>query len=172
MTAATERAKGLAIRLMLNGSWRGGVVDPAARLSDLLRDQFGLTGVKVGCNAGDCGACTILFDGVQACACLIPAAQADDKVVVTIEGLTSHGHLSRVQQAFERHGAAQCGICTPGMILAATEILAAKERPTVAEVRAALAGVLCRCTGYTKIVDAFKEAAKAHRRGRRRKEHP
>ncbi len=157
----TERATGLAIRLMLNGSWREVVVDPAARLSDLLRDHFGLTGTKVGCNAGDCGACTILFDGVQACACLIPAAQADDKMVVTVEGLASHGHLSRVQQAFERHGAAQCGICTPGMLAAATELLGAKARPTKAEVLEALAGVLCRCTGYTKIVDAVLDAAEA-----------
>ncbi|MDP6706327.1 MAG: molybdopterin-dependent oxidoreductase [Alphaproteobacteria bacterium] len=144
---------------MLNGAWQDAVVDPVARLSDVLRDEFGLTGVKVGCNAGDCGACTVLFDGVQACACLIPAAQADDKLVVTVEGLTSHGHLTRVQQAFERHGAAQCGICTPGMMLAATEILGSRLKPMREEVEDALGGVLCRCTGYAKIIDAVMDAA-------------
>ena len=126
---------------------------PNRRLADVLRDDLGLTGTKIGCNAGDCGACTILVDGEQLCACLIPVARASGRVITTVEGL-SRDALNPLQQAFLRHGAAQCGICTPGMLIAATSLLAHTPRPTEADVQTALAGVLCRCTGYRKIIDA------------------
>ena len=129
-------------------------VEPMARLLDVLREELGLTGTKVGCNAGDCGACTILLDGRQVCACLVPAAQAAGRRIVTIEGLTEDGQLNALQRAFHAHGAAQCGICTPGMLLAASDLLRRRPAPTEDEVLDALGGVLCRCTGYRKIVEA------------------
>src|SRR5690606_18521855 len=131
---------------------------PVARLADVLRDELGVTGVKIGCNAGDCGACTVLIDGRQTCACLTPVAQVTGKVVVSVEGLIGHGTMSRVQRAFISHGAAQCGICTPGMLMAATDLLAMRADPTDAEIMDAIGGVLCRCTGYRKIVEAVRAA--------------
>ncbi len=128
---------------------------PAARLSDILRDTLGLTGTKIGCNAGDCGACTVLLDGHQVCACLVSGAQAEGRHVTTVEGLSKHGHLTALQRAFHRHGAAQCGICTPGMLMAATDLLARIPAPTEPQIQDALGGVLCRCTGYRKIVEAI-----------------
>jgi aldehyde oxidoreductase len=128
--------------------------DPARRFADVLRDDLGLTGTKIGCNAGDCGACTILLDGVQVCACMVPAAQAAGCSVTTVEGLAQNGTLAPLQHAFLRYGAAQCGICTPGMLMAATDLLARNSHPTEPEVLDALSGVLCRCTGYRKIVEA------------------
>jgi CO/xanthine dehydrogenase Mo-binding subunit/aerobic-type carbon monoxide dehydrogenase small subunit (CoxS/CutS family) len=129
------------------------------RLSDVLRETLGLTGTKVGCNAGDCGACTVLIDGRQACACLTAVAQVAGRAVQTVEGLASGGRLDRLQQAFLAHGAAQCGICTPGMLMAASDLLARNPRPGEGDVLDALGGVLCRCTGYRKIVDAVLAAA-------------
>src|SRR5262245_14619867 len=107
---------------------------PARRLADVLRDELGLTGTKIGCNAGDCGACTVLLDGAQVCACLVPVAQAKDRKVVTVEGLAKGGKLSALQRAFHRHGAAQCGICTPGMLMAASDLLRKKPKPSMKEV--------------------------------------
>jgi len=133
--------------------------DPARRLADLLRDDLGLTGTKIGCNAGDCGACTVLLDGAQMCACLIPAARVAGCTVTTVEGLADGATLAPLQAAFLRHGAAQCGICTPGMLMAASDLLAHTPAPTEAEVLDALGGVLCRCTGYRKIVDAVLDVA-------------
>ena len=147
------------ISLFLNSQRRTARVLPLQRLSDALRDVFGFTGVKVGCNAGDCGACTVLLDGAQVCACMMPAAQADGKMVVSVEGMMAHGTLNRIQQAFHRHGAAQCGICMPGMVAAAAHVLARRQRPSETEVMDALGGVLCRCTGYQKIVEAVMDAA-------------
>ena len=136
---------------------------PVTRLADVLRDELGLTGTKIGCNAGDCGACTVLLDGRQVCACLTALGQAAGREVTTVEGLASEGRLSTLQTAFQKHGAAQCGICTPGMLMAAADLMARNSRPNEAEVKDALGGVLCRCTGYQKIVEAVLDAA-AHPR--------
>jgi aldehyde oxidoreductase len=133
-------------------------VAPSARLSAILRDHIGLTGTKVGCDAGDCGACTIRIDGQQACACLVPAAQANGRAITTVEGLARTGLGQRLQASFARHGAAQCGICTPGMLMASMDLLAQSESPSRQQVMDALGGVLCRCTGYEKIVDAVVDA--------------
>ncbi|MCW5750178.1 MAG: molybdopterin-dependent oxidoreductase [Alphaproteobacteria bacterium] len=154
-----QRPEAPAVRFILNGKLSTSHMPGHTRLADVLRDEFGFTGVKIGCNAGDCGACTILLDGKQICACLTPLGQAAGKVVVTVEGLMAHGTLTRVQRAFQKHGAAQCGICTPGMLMAAVELLGHREHPTESETLDALGGVLCRCTGYRKIVEAVLDAA-------------
>lgn len=151
------------IAFMLNGAPCSVTAAPFAPLSDTLRNQLGLTGTKLGCEAGDCGACTVLVDGAQACACLIPTGQAAGAEVTTIEA--EHGRagavLARLRAAFLAHGAAQCGICTPGMIMAAAELLMREgPLPDRAAVQDAIGGVLCRCTGYVKIVDAVLDAAR------------
>jgi len=130
---------------------------PVRRLSAVLREDLGLTGTKVGCDAGDCGACTVLVDGEPLCACLVPAARLEGSAIRTVEGL-ANGALSRLQASFLAHGAAQCGICTPGLLMAATALLERSPTPTEDEVSDALGGVLCRCTGYRKIVRAVMEA--------------
>ncbi|MEP7139668.1 MAG: molybdopterin cofactor-binding domain-containing protein, partial [Caldimonas sp.] len=143
------------VRLDVNGSTRVITGDPCRRLSDALRDELGLTGTKVGCHAGDCGACTVLLDGEQVCACIVAVGQCAGRGVTTVEGLAAaDGTLSPLQRAFVAHGAAQCGICTPGMLMSAESLLRRNPRPSEAEVQDALAGVLCRCTGYRKIVEA------------------
>jgi aldehyde oxidoreductase len=132
---------------------------PAQRLSRVLREDLGLTGTKVGCDAGDCGACTVLLDGEPVCACLVAAAQAEGHEITTVEGLADRPPLcDRLQKAFLHHGAAQCGACTPGMLVAATALLERNSTPTENEVMDALGGVLCRCTGYRKIITAVLEA--------------
>jgi CO/xanthine dehydrogenase Mo-binding subunit/aerobic-type carbon monoxide dehydrogenase small subunit (CoxS/CutS family) len=130
-------------------------VSPIRRLADVLREDLRLTGTKIGCNAGDCGACTVLLDGRQVCSCLVPVGQVESRTVVTVEGLARNGVLSDLQLAFHTHGAAQCGICTPGMLVAASDLLARNPRPTEEQALDALGGVLCRCTGYRKIVEAI-----------------
>jgi len=135
-------------------------VEPIRRLADVLREDLHLTGTKVGCNAGDCGACTVLLDGRQVCACLVPIAQVEGRSVTTVEGLAKDGRLNDLQRAFHAHGAAQCGICTPGMLMAAADLLARNAQPSEAEVLDALGGVLCRCTGYRKIVEAVLAVAR------------
>ena len=132
---------------------------PITPLATVLRDELGLTGTKIGCEAGDCGACTVLLDGEQVCACLLPLGQVGDKTILTVEGLAEQGRLSTLQQAFLDHGAAQCGICTPGMLLAAASLLRRNPKPDRQQVLDALGGVLCRCTGYLKIIDAVLAAA-------------
>ena len=117
------------LALTVNGRAVTVETEPARRLADLLRDTLGLTGTKIGCNAGDCGACTVLLDGAQVCACLVSAAQAAGRRVVTVEGLAQQGALDALQEAFLRHGAAQCGICTPGMLMAASDLLARMPDP-------------------------------------------
>jgi carbon-monoxide dehydrogenase small subunit len=134
-----------------------------ARLLDVLREQAGLTGTKEGCGEGECGACAIEMDGALVNSCLVPLAQASGAAIRTIEGVADDGRLAAVQQAFLTHGGAQCGICTPGMILAATNLLARNAQPTEAEIREGLAGNLCRCTGYTKIFESVVAACRATR---------
>jgi CO/xanthine dehydrogenase Mo-binding subunit/aerobic-type carbon monoxide dehydrogenase small subunit (CoxS/CutS family) len=147
------------IAFTLNGRAVEVHVDPVRRLADLLREDLGLTGTKVGCNAGDCGACTVRLDGRQVCACLVAAAQVQGREVQTVEGLADGAGMNALQRAFLAHGAAQCGICTPGMLMAADDLLVRNPRPNEAEVMDALGGVLCRCTGYRKIVEAVLAAA-------------
>ncbi len=142
----------------VNGSQVALTGDPMRRLSDVLRDDLGLTGTKVGCDAGDCGACTVRLDGEPVCACLVPLGQMAGRDVATVEGLADGDRLSAVQSAFLCSGAAQCGICTPGMLMAADALLADTPHPTERQVQDALGGVLCRCTGYRKIIDAVRGA--------------
>ena len=134
-------------------------VDPSMRLLDLLREELHLTGTKEGCGEGECGACTVLLDGRPVNSCLLLAAQADGKTVLTVEGLSSGRTLHPVQQAFVEKGAVQCGFCTPGFILSAVALLEANPSPSDEEILTALEGNLCRCTGYTKIVEAVRYAA-------------
>jgi carbon-monoxide dehydrogenase small subunit len=131
-----------------------------ARLLDVLREQAGLTGTKEGCGEGECGACSIEMDGALVNSCLVPALQAEGAKIRTIEGVADDARLHVVQQAFLMHGGAQCGICTPGMILAAANLLARNPRPSEAEIREGLSGNLCRCTGYTKIFASVVEACR------------
>jgi carbon-monoxide dehydrogenase small subunit len=131
---------------------------PMARLLDVLRHDLGLTGSKEGCGEGECGACGVLIDGRLANSCLVPAAQAIGCDITTIEGIAEGDRLHPVQAAFVEHGGAQCGICTPGMVLAAVSLLARTPHPSEAEVREAIAGNLCRCTGYMRIVEAIVQA--------------
>ncbi|MFL5115782.1 MAG: molybdopterin-dependent oxidoreductase [Microvirga sp.] len=154
-------ASTIAVSLTVNGEARAVQAAPFETLADLLRDRLGLTGTKIGCNAGDCGACTVLLDGAQVCACLVPAAQAHGATVDTVEGPGPGGATDRLRRAFLDHGAAQCGICTPGMLMAATDLLAREPSPSRRQVEDALGGVLCRCTGYVKIVEAVRACSTA-----------
>ncbi len=154
---ATNVAAGMA--LTVNGTSVQLNCAPSKRLAHALREDLGLTGTKIGCDAGDCGACTVLLDGRQVCACITPVAQAEGRVVTTVEGLALNGSLNTLQQAFLKHGAAQCGICTPGMLMAASDLLSRNANPGEAQVQDALGGVLCRCTGYRKIVEAVLAVA-------------
>jgi aldehyde oxidoreductase len=142
------------VQFYVNGHLRASNSDPITRLSDVLRDEFGLTGTKLGCSAGDCGLCTVALNEQQVCSCLVALGQVENQSVITVEGLGSDPLGKRLQQAFLSHGAAQCGICTPGMLMAAMDLLRGNANPTEAQVLDALAGVLCRCTGYRKIVEA------------------
>jgi carbon-monoxide dehydrogenase small subunit len=132
---------------------------PMERLLDVLRLQLGLTGTKEGCGEGECGSCSILFDGLLVNSCLIPILQANGAKITTIEGLATDGRLHTLQQAFLDCGGAQCGICTPGMILASIHLLDKLPRPTLADIREGLSGNLCRCTGYMQIFEAVAAAA-------------
>jgi carbon-monoxide dehydrogenase small subunit len=132
-----------------------------ARLLDLLRDQAGLTGTKEGCGEGECGACSIEMDGALVNSCLVPALHADGAKIRTIEGVATGDRLHAIQQAFLTHGGAQCGICTPGMILAAANLLERYPQPTESQIREGLAGNLCRCTGYMKIFASVVAACRA-----------
>ena len=147
------------LRMTVNGQPVELSVEPYRTLLDVLRDDLDLTGAKKGCDRGDCGACTVLLDGKPVTSCMMLAIQAEGRAVTTIEGLSVNGRLHPIQQAFVDHGAVQCGFCTPGMILATVALLEEHPHPTAAQVREGIAGNLCRCTGYAKIVDAVLSAA-------------
>jgi aerobic carbon-monoxide dehydrogenase small subunit len=151
----------ISLRLAINGESHDVLVDPARTLLDVLRVDLGLTGTKENCLDAECGVCTVLLDGLAVNACIVLAVQCRDRSVVTIEGLAAGGELSPLQRAFVDHGAVQCGYCIPGMILAAKACLDENPAPSEAEIRQALAGNLCRCTGYQKIADAVIGAARA-----------
>ena len=153
------------IRFTLNG--KKTQVDCASdrRVVDILREDFGLTGTKEGCGSGECGACTILVDDKNRLSCLMLAAQLEGRTITTIEGLAGESRPHPIQEAFAKHGAVQCGYCTPGMVLAASALLRRNPDPTREQIREALSGNLCRCTGYQKIVDAVESAARVMNQG-------
>ena len=150
----------MTIRFALNGSAVTVDVPPASRLLDVLRGPLGLTGTKEGCGEGECGSCTVLLDGVPVNACLVLAGQVEGRTVTTVEGLGAPESLSPLQEAFVKEGGAQCGICTPGFLVSAEALLASIPLPGETDIREALAGNLCRCTGYQRIVEAVRSAAK------------
>ena len=141
------------------------IIEPHMLLIDVIRDGLGLTGTKYACGAGDCGACTVLIDGKPAFSCLTLAVTAKGKEILTIEGMSQSGELHPIQQAFVDKGAVQCGFCTPGMVLSTKALLDENPAPTNDEIRTGLAGNLCRCTGYVKIIDAVESAADTMRKG-------
>jgi aerobic carbon-monoxide dehydrogenase small subunit len=147
------------ISLRVNGEARETEVWPGESLLYALRERLGLPGSKNACEQGECGSCSVLLDGALVCACLVLAAQADGHDVVTVEGLVDDGRLHRVQEAFVEAGAVQCGFCTPGLVVATADLLTHNPAPSEYEIREALSGNLCRCTGYTKIFDAVRLAA-------------
>jgi carbon-monoxide dehydrogenase small subunit len=147
------------IQLKINGETAEVVVEPKTTLLHVLREDLGLTGTKEGCGIGDCGACTVLLDGKPVASCLTLVVEVRDREVLTIEGLSKDGELHPLQRAFIDHFAVQCGFCTPGMILSAKALLDRNPHPVEEEVRQALSGNLCRCTGYVKIVEAVLAAA-------------
>jgi carbon-monoxide dehydrogenase small subunit len=148
-----------ALTMRLNGEEVTVQVKPSATLVEVLRDQLELTGTKVACGEGECGACTVLLDGKPVNSCLVPALKAQGREVMTVEGLAPLGELHPLQKAFVEHGAVQCGYCTPGMLMSAKALLDHNANPTEEEVRLAISGNLCRCTGYAKIVEAVLDAS-------------
>jgi carbon-monoxide dehydrogenase small subunit len=151
------------IRFTVNGKLVQADAPPMARLLDVLRVSLGLTGTKEGCGEGECGACTVLIDGVPVNSCLVAAGQCEGASVTTVEGLGDEAHLTPLQRCFIDDGGAQCGICTPGMLVAAEALLRRTKTPSDDEIRDAIAGNLCRCTGYQRIVNAIKHAAELAR---------
>jgi carbon-monoxide dehydrogenase small subunit len=149
------------ITLNVNGSAYPVEVKVNKALLDVLRDDLGLTGTKEGCGTGDCGACTVLLDGKPVNSCLVLAVEADGKEIITVEGLARGGKLDPLQEAFVEEGAVQCGFCSPGMLMTGKALLAENPIPTEHEVRQAIAGNLCRCTGYVRIVNAILKASQA-----------
>jgi carbon-monoxide dehydrogenase small subunit len=151
------------MRMQINGTLVEVDVDPSARLVDVLRVDLGLTGTKIGCEIGECGACTVLLDGHPVNACLVLAGQVEGRVIETIEGISGESELHPLQAAFIENGAIQCGFCTSGFVMTALALLKDHPQPTEGEIRYGLAGNLCRCTGYQKIVDAIQSAARTMR---------
>ena len=143
----------------INGEIYEDEIDVRRTLLEILRENFGLTGTKKGCNEGECGTCTVLLDGKPVASCLVLAVEAQGKSIETVEGLERNGELNRLQQAFIEHGAFQCGFCTPGVLMAAKGLLNENPKPSEEEVRRAIAGNLCRCTGYNKYVEAILDVA-------------
>jgi carbon-monoxide dehydrogenase small subunit len=153
------------IRVTINGRLYEEDVEPRVLLAHFLRENIGLTGTHIGCVIGECGACSVLLDGKVVKSCLHFAVQADGREVTTIEGLAKNGELNPVQEAFVKNYAFQCGYCTPGMVMTSYALLQTNSDPSDAEIRKALAGNLCMCTGYVQIVDAVKDAAKGMKNG-------
>jgi 4-hydroxybenzoyl-CoA reductase subunit gamma len=151
------------LRIKVNGRWREDAVAENELLVDFLRDVAHLTGVKIGCDGGECGACTVLVDDQAMPACITLAVRCEGRSVETIEGLVAQGRPSRLQLAFHEKLGAQCGFCTPGMIMAAEALLRRNPNPADQDIRAALSGNLCRCTGYVKIIESVKAAAEISR---------
>ena len=149
------------VQTQLNGAETDFLCEPRQSLLEVLRDQLALTGAKLGCGMGECGACTVLLDGEAVCSCLTLAIEAEGRHITTIEGLGKPGALDPVQEAFAETGGVQCGFCTPGMVLSARALLDRTPDPSEAEIRQALSGNLCRCTGYGKIVEAVQRASSA-----------
>ena len=147
------------VTMNVNGVQRSASVPPETTLLRLLRDEFQLTGAKLGCDVGDCGACTVIVDGKSVNSCLMLAGQADGREILTIEGLATMDKLHPIQKVFEDLGALQCGFCGPGVIMSAKALLDENPSPTLADIRDGLAGNLCRCTGYTKMIEAIQLAA-------------
>jgi carbon-monoxide dehydrogenase small subunit len=145
----------ISFKIRVNGQDHVLTVEPTRTLLEIVRYELGLTGTKEGCGSGNCGSCTVLLDGKAVNSCLVLAAEVEGKEITTIEGLSSRGNLHPLQQAFIDEGAVQCGFCTPGVILTAKSFLDSNPRPTAAQIRLAIAGNLCRCTGYDKIVRAI-----------------
>ena len=148
------------VTVTINGVPRKASVPAETTLLKLLREHFMLTGSKLGCDVGDCGACTVIVDGKPVNSCLMLAAQVDGREVITIEGVGKREHLHPIQKMFEEAGAVQCGFCGPGVIMSAKALLDEKPDPSVADIRDALSGNLCRCTGYTKMIEAVQDAAR------------
>lgn len=155
----------IVVNLTVNGQSYRGETRPNQTLLYLLREDLGLTGTKDGCSEGECGACTVLLDGEPVNSCLVLAGQADGREVLTIEGLAQNGALHPVQRAFVESAAVQCGFCAPGLIMSSVALLKRTPNPTAGEIRTALGGNLCRCTGYTKIVEAVQRAAEELKHG-------
>lgn len=147
------------IEFKVNGKEHTMHIQPTMRLVDLLREELGLTGTKEGCGAGECGSCTVLMNGKAVNSCLVLAPQINGQEILTIEALEQDGQLDKLQESFIHHGAVQCGYCTPGMLMSAKALLMENPNPTEEEIKTSIAGNLCRCTGYNKIVTAIKEAA-------------
>ncbi len=158
--------------IVVNGETKSVAVEPSTTLLECLRYDLGLTGSKQGCDKGDCGACTLLVDGRPTLSCITLAQSAEGRAVTTVEGLARGGRLHPLQDAFDRYGAAQCGFCTPGILMSAAALLESNPSPTRAEIGLALSGNLCRCTGYTKIFDAVEDAAATLRAARSAGEWP
>lgn len=149
------------IKLMVNGETRSIAVDVNQTLLEVIREDLGLTGTKKGCNQGECGACTVLLDGKPVSSCLVLAVKADGKSVMTIEGVAKDGSLHPIQETFNQKGAIQCGFCTPGMILTTKNLLDKNPNPSLDEIKEAIAGNICRCTGYVQIIEAITSLTKA-----------
>ncbi|MDR3735136.1 MAG: (2Fe-2S)-binding protein [Acidobacteriaceae bacterium] len=150
----------MTISFVVNGEKKTVDVPPVSRLLDVLREELHLTGTKEGCGEGECGSCSVLMNGDLVNSCLVPALQAEGATICTIEGISKNGEMSPIQKKFLECGAAQCGICTPGMVLAAHHLLEKTPQPTMDEIREGLAGNLCRCTGYQRIFEAVAECGK------------
>lgn len=159
MNMKIKSLKEIQISFILNGKKIELKTKPNKRLFDILRDDFGLTGTKEGCSIGECGACTVIVNGKAVNSCLVLVGEVDGADVITIEGIAKNGNLHPLQENFLKYGAVQCGFCTPGMILSAYALLLKKKKPNEEEIKEAIAGNLCRCTGYKQIIEAIKQTS-------------